>query len=39
VDLHRKRSPNIASPIVSIKDRTVVGTPVFRDFVTDHMLW
>jgi hypothetical protein len=22
----------------SVKDRTVVGLPVFRDFVTDHML-
>jgi hypothetical protein len=22
-----------------VKDRTVVGPPVFQDFVTDHMLW
>jgi hypothetical protein len=37
--LHRKRSPHVVSPTVSVKDRTVVGPPVFRDFATDHMLW
>jgi hypothetical protein len=26
------------SPIVLVKDRTVVGLPVFRDFVTGRML-
>jgi hypothetical protein len=38
VDLHRKRSPNVVSPIMSVKDRIVVGPPVFQDFVTDCML-
>jgi hypothetical protein len=38
MDLHRERSPNVVSPIVSVKDYTIVGLPVFRDFVTDHML-
>jgi hypothetical protein len=39
VDLHQERSPNVVSLIVSIKDRTVVGPHVFRDFATDLMLW
>jgi hypothetical protein len=39
VGLHWERSPNVVSPIVLVKDRTVVGLPVFQDFVTDHMLW
>jgi hypothetical protein len=26
------------SPIVSVKDRTVVDPPVFRDFATDRVL-
>jgi hypothetical protein len=39
VDLHRERSPNVVSLIVSVKDRTVVGPPVFLDFATDRMLW
>jgi hypothetical protein len=38
VDLHRERSLNVVSLIVSIKDCTIVGPPVFWDFVTDHML-
>jgi hypothetical protein len=29
VDLHQERSPNVVSLIVSVKDRTVVGPPVF----------
>jgi hypothetical protein len=32
------RSPNLVSSIVSVKDRTVIGPPVFRDFATDRML-
>jgi hypothetical protein len=38
VDLHRERSPNVVSPIGSVKDHTVVGPPMFRDFATDRML-
>jgi hypothetical protein len=38
VDLHRERSPHVVSPTESVKDRTVVDPPVFRDFATDHML-
>jgi hypothetical protein len=38
VDLHQERSPNVVSPIVSVKDRTVVGPPVFWDFATDRMV-
>jgi hypothetical protein len=38
VDLHQERSPNVVSLIVSVKDRTVVGPPVFWDFATDRML-
>jgi hypothetical protein len=33
-----ERSPNVVSPIVPVKDHTVVGPPVFRDFATGHML-
>jgi hypothetical protein len=38
VDLHRERSLNVVFEIVSVNDHTVVGPPVFRDFVTNHML-
>jgi hypothetical protein len=38
VDLHRERSPNVLSLIMSVKDHTVVGPPVFRDFANDRML-
>jgi hypothetical protein len=27
-----------SAPPVSVKDRTVVGPPVFQDFATDRML-
>jgi hypothetical protein len=36
--LHREMS-RCSAPPVSIKDRTVVGSPMFRDFATGHMLW
>jgi hypothetical protein len=39
VDLHRERSTHVVSPTMSVKDRTVVGPPVFQDFATDHILW
>jgi hypothetical protein len=39
VGLYQERSPNVVSPIVSVKDRTVVGPPMFQDFATDRMLW
>jgi hypothetical protein len=35
--LHHEMSRRSAPP-VSVKDRTVVGLPVFRDFATDRML-
>jgi hypothetical protein len=35
--LHREMS-RCSAPPVSVKDRTVVGPPVFRDFATGHML-
>jgi hypothetical protein len=36
--LHREMS-QCSAPPVSVKDRTVVGLSVFRDFATNHMLW
>jgi hypothetical protein len=38
VDLHRERSLDVVFLIVSIKDYTVIGPPVFRDFATGHMV-
>jgi hypothetical protein len=35
--LHREMS-QCSAPPMSVKDRTVVGLPMFRDFATNHML-
>jgi hypothetical protein len=35
--LHREMSRCSAPPVL-VKDRTVIGMPVFRDFATNHML-
>jgi hypothetical protein len=37
VDLHQERSLDVVFPIVSVKDHTVVGPPVVRDFATGQM--
>jgi hypothetical protein len=36
--LHHEMS-QCSAPPVSVKDRTVVGPLVFRDFATGHVLW
>jgi hypothetical protein len=36
--LHHEMS-RCSAPLVLIKDRTVGGTPMFREFAADRMLW